>query len=126
MQDMPLLRQSHLYDVWPTDQPGEWVDCSTELDAKTVLEFRATARDCYCYQGVNRCDFCTGLRKPDRNSNEFGSIEAAQVALMSRGYQSENNSTHRFCKGDEWAAIYGGGSNAGLPTIYVVNTGTYN
>jgi len=27
--------------------------------------FEGAARDCYCYQGVDRCDFCTSMRTPD-------------------------------------------------------------
>ena len=36
-----------------------------ELTPAQVANFEAAARDCYCYKGVDRCDFCTGTRTPD-------------------------------------------------------------
>lgn len=44
-----------------TAAPWTWVRLT---DAQRA-NFEATARDCYCYQGVDRCDFCTGTRTPD-------------------------------------------------------------
>ena len=36
-----------------------------ELSDDQMANFEAAARDCYCYQGVDRCDFCTSTRTPD-------------------------------------------------------------
>jgi hypothetical protein len=35
------------------------------LTDEQLVNFEAAARDCYCYQGVGRCDFCTSTRTPD-------------------------------------------------------------
>jgi hypothetical protein len=63
---------------------GRWMehtDISKEpwkhvrLTEGQIANFEATARDCYCYQGVDRCDFCTSVRTPDgapsSNGREF-------------------------------------------------------
>ena len=36
-----------------------------ELTPAQLANFEAAARDCYCYQGVDRCDYCTSTRTPD-------------------------------------------------------------
>lgn len=35
------------------------------LTEDQLANFQAAARDCYCYKGVDRCDFCTSTRTPD-------------------------------------------------------------
>jgi hypothetical protein len=78
-------------------------------------------RDCYCYQGVDRCDFCTGRRPPDRLRWEFPDHQSAVDLLTACKWQPEAPS--RFVKPGEWARIDGLGSTAGMPTIYAVKFG---
>jgi len=116
---------SHLYE----DMAGAiedqvlppWRHCSTDLDVQTVLEFRQVARDCYCYQGVLRCDFCTGMRRPDRFRNDYATVQEAQEFLTAEGFKQE--APCQWTKGKRWASIHGDGSNAGLPTVYGVQYG---
>lgn len=42
---------------------GAWKLVTLTEDQKA--NFKAAARDCYCYNGVQRCDFCTSTRTPD-------------------------------------------------------------
>lgn len=44
-----------------SSEPWRWI----KLTDNQVANFEAAARDCYCYQGVQRCDFCTSTRTPD-------------------------------------------------------------
>jgi hypothetical protein len=120
---------SHLY----LDMAGEiekrvqppWRHVSAELPAWRVMEFDAVTRDCYCYQGVDRCDFCTGTRRPDRYRNHYATEEEARAFLLACGWQHESGATCRFCQGSRWATIGGLGSCAGLPTVYEVREGEY-
>ena len=119
--------ESHLYE----DMAGAiearvqspWEHVSAELPVETVMEFRAVTRDCYCYQCVQRCDFCTGMRRPDRYRYDFPTLAAAQEYLAACDWTQE--APCYFRKGNRWASIRGDGSGAGLPTIYEVRTGDY-
>jgi hypothetical protein len=69
--------------IWPVSSPmaavtdidnGRWMDHEdfgaapwqwVKLTDSQRANFDAVARDCYCYQGVDRCDFCTSTRTPD-------------------------------------------------------------
>ncbi len=117
----PYGPDSHFNDNWRDLILPPWRDCSAELTPAHVMEFRQVARDCYCYQGVQRCDFCTGLRRPDRYRDDYASLEEAQEMLRAGGWTMK--ASHRWTKGEKWASIGGAGSTAGMPTIYTIHTG---
>ncbi len=100
-----------------------WRDVSAELSAERVMEFRQVMRACYCYQGVDRCDFCTSTRRPDRYRNDYATLGAAQAMLDAQGWRAV--ASHRWEKGDKWATIHGIGSQAGMPTLYEVCYGRH-
>lgn len=53
-----------------TAAPWTWVRLTDEQRAN----FEAAARDCYCYQGVDRCDFCTGVLTPEGAPSSWDSF----------------------------------------------------
>jgi hypothetical protein len=120
---MSRFVHSHLYE----DMAGEiesrvlppWRHVSSELTPLQVLEFRQTVKDCYCYKGVGRCDFCTGIRLPDFATWESASTNELREMLTSCGYAQEYPC--RFLHPTKgWASIMGLGSATGLPTVYCV------
>jgi|GEM_PF-293155 len=44
-----------------------------DLTPEQFHNFEAAAADCYCYRGVDRCDFCTSMRTPDGAPSSNGS-----------------------------------------------------
>ena len=54
----------------------------SEADWRKILtpeqfhNFDAAATDCYCFRGVDRCDFCTSMRTPDGAPSSNGSAFA--------------------------------------------------
>ena len=117
--------ESHLYEdmagaIEARVQPP-WEHVSSEIPVEAVIEFRAITRDCYCYQGVDRCDFCTNTRRPDRYHYDFASMADAQAFLDACGWTAE--ATAYWRKDGKWASIKGDGSSAGLPSVYYIHFG---
>jgi hypothetical protein len=78
-----------------------WLDMTGKLQPEAMANFRATARDCYCYSGVNHCDFCNAYRTPEGvcSSNTIGIFETersiGQLITIKSMFQANNEAMRR-------------------------------